>query len=133
MRKTNLFRLLLSLLVALPFTAWAQVDVNRAMYPDYSDKLNPDWSMLETATGAKRANESTASTRPAYVNNAEQKYFPLYLTKMAVLAVRHRAFRICSHTSLMPTVISMENYPKIIILRISCGCLQTVIRARTSL
>ena len=76
MKKTNLFRLLLLLLVALPFTAWAQVDVNRAMYPDYSDKLNPDWSMLETATGAKRANESDASTRPAYVNNAEQKYFP---------------------------------------------------------
>lgn len=47
MKKTNLFRLLLSLLVALPFTAWAQVDVNRKMYPDYSDELNPDWSMLE--------------------------------------------------------------------------------------
>lgn len=76
MKKTNLFRLLLSLLVALPFTAWAQVDVNRKMYPDYSDELNPDWSMLETATGAKRANESTASTRPAYVNNAEKMYFP---------------------------------------------------------
>lgn len=76
MKKTNLFRLLLSLLVALPFTAWAQVDVNRKMYPDYSDELNPDWSMLETASGAKRANESTASTRPAYVNNAEKMYFP---------------------------------------------------------
>lgn len=76
MKKTNLFRLLLSLLVALPFTAWAQVDVNRKMYPDYSDELNPDWSMLETATGAKRANESDASTRPAYVNNAEKMYFP---------------------------------------------------------
>lgn len=76
MKKTNLFGLLLSLVVALPLTAWAQVDVNREKYPDYSDKLNPDWSMLETANGVKRANVSVASARPAYVNNAEKMYFP---------------------------------------------------------
>lgn len=76
MKKTNLFGLLLSLVVALPLTAWAQVDVNREKYPDYSDKLNPDWSMLETANGVKRANASVASARPAYVNNAEKMYFP---------------------------------------------------------
>lgn len=78
MKKTNLSTLLLSLVVALPMTAWAQIDVNREKYPDYTDKLNPDWSMLEAtpANGAKRANVSVTSTHPAYVNNAELKFFP---------------------------------------------------------
>ena len=69
---------ILALAVALPMGLSAQVDVNRAKYPDYSDKTNPDWSLMpqQGMQKAQRADGVTRSQRPAYVNNAEQKFFP---------------------------------------------------------
>lgn len=76
MKLNGLFRLLLCVTVLLPLGLCAQVDVNRDLYPDYSDELNPDFSLLQKSDAKKRAKASEASVRPAYVNNAEQKYFP---------------------------------------------------------
>ena len=33
--------------LALPMAMSAQTDVNRDKYPDYSDKTNPDWSLMQ--------------------------------------------------------------------------------------
>ncbi|MBR4065944.1 MAG: hypothetical protein IKJ97_04250, partial [Bacteroidaceae bacterium] len=68
---------LIALALALPMAILAQTDVNREKYPDYSDKTNPDWSMLKRADAQKSASRTaTAARRPAYVNNAELKFFP---------------------------------------------------------
>lgn len=69
---------ILFITLALPISTIAQTDVNREKYPDYSDCVNPDYTMLQTATAQKSASRSveTRATRPAYVNNAEQKFFP---------------------------------------------------------
>lgn len=68
---------LMALAIALPMGMNAQVDVNREKYPDYSDKINPDWSMLEKNNAMKSAARTgNATQRPAYVNNAELKFFP---------------------------------------------------------
>ena len=74
----NLFRNILTIAVALPMGIYAQVDVNRTTYPDYSDKVNPDWSLMpqQGAQKTQRVDGVTRSQRPAYVNNAEQKFFP---------------------------------------------------------
>lgn len=78
MKRIKILLILLFVAVGLSQTALAQVDVNREKYPDYTDKLNPDRSMLNVSPsgGAKRANANGATPRPAYVNNAEEKYFP---------------------------------------------------------
>ena len=68
----------LAFALALPINAIAQINVNREKYPDYSDCINPDYTMLQTAAvqqGLSRSAEAR-STRPAYVNNAEKKFFP---------------------------------------------------------
>ena len=76
MTTKNFLKSILALAVALPMSLSAQVDVNRATYPDYSDKTNPDWSLMPQQ-GAKKAQGAAArSQRPAYVNNAEKKFFP---------------------------------------------------------
>ena len=70
---------ILALALALPMTLSAQVDVNREKYPDYSDKTNPDWSLMQYAPmqkSAARTDAVPAAQRPAYVNNAELKFFP---------------------------------------------------------
>ena len=70
---------ILALALALPMTLSAQVDVNREKYPDYSDKTNPDWSLMQYAPmqkSAARTDAVPAEQRPAYVNNAELKFFP---------------------------------------------------------
>lgn len=70
---------ILALALALPMTLSAQVDVNREKYPDYSDKTNPDWSLMQYAPMQKssaRTDAVPAAQRPAYVNNAELKFFP---------------------------------------------------------
>ena len=68
---------LIALVLALPMGLLAQTDVNREKYPDYSDKTNPDWSMLKRADAQKSASRTaTAAQRPVYVNNAELKFFP---------------------------------------------------------
>ena len=69
---------ILALAIALPIGVTAQIDVNREKYPDYNDCINPDYTMLQTATAQKSASRGaeTRATRPTYVNNAEQKFFP---------------------------------------------------------
>ena len=78
MTTKNFLKSILALAVALPMSLSAQVDVNRATYPDYSDKINPDWSLMpqQGANKVQRADGATKSQRPAYVNNAEKKFFP---------------------------------------------------------
>ncbi|MBE6285751.1 MAG: DUF5013 domain-containing protein [Bacteroidales bacterium] len=70
---------ILALALALPMALSAQIDVNREKYPDYSDKINPDWSLMQYAPmqkSAARTDAVPAAQRPAYVNNAELKFFP---------------------------------------------------------
>ena len=76
--KTRFLKSIIALAVALPMSLSAQTDVNRAKYPDYSDKTNPDWSLMpkQGANKAQRADGATKAQRPAYVNNANEKFFP---------------------------------------------------------
>lgn len=78
MTRKNFFKSILAAAIALPMSLSAQVDVNRATYPDYSDKTNPDWSLMpkQGANKTQRAEGAAKSQRPAYVNNAEKKFFP---------------------------------------------------------
>lgn len=65
--------------IALPMSLYAQTDVNREKYPDYSDKTNPDWSLMQYAPmqkSAARTGAVPAEQRPAYINNADLKFFP---------------------------------------------------------
>lgn len=79
MRKTPLVTLLATLLFSSPLVMSAQqtVDVNRTKYPDYSENINPDWSLMTPAheVGAPSRNR-TANKRPDHVNNAETRHFP---------------------------------------------------------
>ena len=56
----------------LPTALCAQVAVDRSKYPDYSDKVNPDPSLMQV----KRSGTRATTTRPDHVNNADTKYFP---------------------------------------------------------
>ena len=78
MTRKNFFKNILAVAIALPMSLSAQVDVNRATYPDYSDKTNPDWSLMpqQGANKVQRADGTTKAQRPTYVNNAEKKFFP---------------------------------------------------------
>ena len=70
---------ILALALALPTALSAQVNVNREKYPDYSDKTNPDWSLMQYAPmqkSAARTDAVPAEQRPAYINNSELKFFP---------------------------------------------------------
>ena len=69
---------ILALTVALPMSLCAQVDVNRVTYPDYSERGNPDWSLMpqKGSNKALRSDGATETQRPAYVNNATKKFFP---------------------------------------------------------
>ena len=53
---------------------WAQVQVNYEKYPDYSPIVRPDYSLGIEHSAVSRARAK--QTRPARVNNAENKYFP---------------------------------------------------------
>lgn len=55
----------------LPVSLWAQ-QVNRSKYPDYSDKTNPDPSLMKPRHMSARA----TSVLPDHVNNALTPYFP---------------------------------------------------------
>ena len=58
---------ILAFALALPINITAQVDVNREKYPDYNDRVNPDYTMLQTTAvqnGLSRSIE-TRGTRPA--------------------------------------------------------------------
>ena len=78
MTRKNIFKSILAAAIALPMSLCAQTDVNRATYPDYTDKTNPDWSLMpqQGASKAQRADGVARSQRPAYVNNANEKFFP---------------------------------------------------------
>ena len=53
------------------------VDVDRTKYPDYSEKFNPDWSLMPAKQEAKAPAFGRArSQRPDHVNNAENRHFP---------------------------------------------------------
>ena len=71
----------------LPTALCAQVAVDRSKYPDYSDKVNPDPSLMQVKRSGTRAIMPTQST------------FLPSSTKQAVRAALPRAFAICSHTS----------------------------------
>ncbi len=79
MRKTRLATLLATLFLGSTLTLTAQqtVDVDRTKYPDYSEKINPDWSLMPPIreAGAPARNRAV-SGRPDHVNNAETRYFP---------------------------------------------------------
>ena len=80
MKTARLLKNLLLFAAVLPICMHAQtIDVNREKYPDYSDKTNPDWSLMQYAPmqkSAARTDAVPAAQRPAYVNNAELKFFP---------------------------------------------------------
>ena len=79
MKTRRFLRSLMAAALSLPMALSAQTDVNREKYPDYSDKTNPDWSLMQYASmqkSAARTDAATAQQRPAYVNNAELKFFP---------------------------------------------------------
>ena len=68
--KPNL-KVLLMASAMLPVSLWAQ-QVNRSKYPDYSDKTNPDPSLMKPRHMSARA----TSVLPDHVNNALTPYFP---------------------------------------------------------
>lgn len=47
--------------------------VDRAKYPDYTDKRNPDYALMQRHTLGVR---NAMSARPDHVNNAETRFFP---------------------------------------------------------
>ena len=53
------------------------IDVDRTKYPDYSEKTNPDWSLMTPIQKEGDAARAQARTqRPDHVNNAETRHFP---------------------------------------------------------
>ncbi len=68
--------LFLSGVVAL--NAQAQtVDVDRTKYPDYSESINPDWSLMPSAKEARaQSRDRAASGRPDHVHNGLNRHFP---------------------------------------------------------
>lgn len=79
MKKTPLAILLTTLFFCSPIVTTAQqtVDVDRTKYPDYSEKFNPDWSLMPSIGKAGApARSRTAIKRPDHVNNAETPHFP---------------------------------------------------------
>ena len=62
---------------SVTMTAQTSVDVDRTKYPDYSEKINPDWSLMPSVRKADApARTRAVSGRPDHVNNAETKHFP---------------------------------------------------------
>lgn len=77
MRKTHLATLLALLLTGSSLTAQTVTDVDRTKYPDYSERFNPDYSLVAPARDASAPSRSRAvSGRPDHVNNAETRHFP---------------------------------------------------------
>ena len=56
------------------------VDVDRTKYPDYSEVVNPDWSLMtpqgEADEAKTPARNRAASQRPDHVHNGLNRYFP---------------------------------------------------------
>ena len=47
--------------------------VDRTKYPDFTDVVNPDWSLMKPM---RKAGAKDAATRPDHFNNADTPYFP---------------------------------------------------------
>ena len=74
-RFISIFAVLLSGVTAA--IAQDPIVVDRTKYPDYTDKKNPDWSlMMPVGEQGALARDRVASGRPDHVNNAETRYFP---------------------------------------------------------
>ena len=68
--------LLLSGVVALNGQAQT-VDVDRTKYPDYSESINPDWSLMPSAKEARaQSRDRAVSGRPDHVHNGLNRHFP---------------------------------------------------------
>ena len=59
--------------VLLPTLLNAQT-IDRKKYPDYSDKRNPDYSLMHPLRSHARS--AVVGKRPDHVNNGETMYFP---------------------------------------------------------
>ena len=93
--KLNLKKLLL-LSALLPTAAWSQ-NVDRSKYPDYSDKVNPDPSLMQPRK--MRGKAASVTGLPDYVNNAETRYFRPCSTRTVALVARPHASATCFRMS----------------------------------
>ena len=77
MKKTRLATLLATFLLGGSLTAQTAVDVDRTKYPDYSEKMNPDPTLVAPVQqGAAKNRIRAVSGRPDHVNNADTRHFP---------------------------------------------------------
>ena len=83
MKKTTLAGILAALffggsaLMAQTPVAQTTVDVDHTKYPDYSDKVNPDWSLMPPmGEAAVTARDRAVSGRPDHVHNGQNRHFP---------------------------------------------------------
>lgn len=77
MKKTRLATLLATLLLGGSLTAQTAVDVDRTKFPDYSEKMNPDPTLVAPVQkGAAKNRIRAVSGRPDHVNNADTRHFP---------------------------------------------------------
>ena len=51
------------------------VEVDRTKYPDYSETVNPDWSLMSPSQKAQ-SRERSVSGRPDHVHNGQNRHFP---------------------------------------------------------
>ena len=78
MKRNTLATLFATLLLGGAAALNAQtVDVDRTKYPDYSDKVNPDWSLMRPQGEAKApARNRAVSGRPDHVHNGLNRHCP---------------------------------------------------------
>lgn len=71
--KRSITNILLAIALLSPSILPAQdsIDVDRSKYPDYSNCITPDYSLMKIKKTAK-----SSSVRPDFVNNAETRHFP---------------------------------------------------------
>ena len=79
MKKTTLAGILAALFfgVSSLMAQTQTIDVDRTKYPDYSDKVNPDWSLMPPmGEAAATARDRAVSGRPDHVHNGQNRHFP---------------------------------------------------------
>ena len=79
MKKTTLAGILAALFfgVSSLMAQTQTIDVDRTKYPDYSDKVNPDWSLMRPmGEAAATARDRAVSGRPDHVHNGQNRHFP---------------------------------------------------------
>ena len=66
-----------TLTAQVPTTQVSTPDVDRTKYPDYSDKVNPDWSLMpQSREAGAQSRDRAVSGRPDHVHNGQNRYFP---------------------------------------------------------